>query len=192
MIGSGFQECLSPVLTSRLALVKKMRLEGIVEDELVEIDNVMSELYSILRNSLLPSLLNVESLSSKAVYPHKVFEVGEVARIVEGDFPEARTFVNLASYVAHPKASFSELHSYLDALFYYLGVEYKLEPESHPTYLDGRAGAIVVVGAASPAATGPVGLIGEVHPEVLERWGITMPAAAFEISLTKLFEICGA
>lgn len=189
MVGSGFQESLSPVLTSRDALVRKMRLEGVIENELVEIDNVMSELYSILRNSLLPSLLKVESLSSKATYPHRVFEVGEVAKVVEGDTTETATSVNLAAYIAHPKASFSELHSYLDALFFYLGAEYKVEPASHSTYLKGRAGSVVLVESAAAgraASPVPVGIIGEIHPEVLERWGITMPTAALEISLTEL------
>jgi phenylalanyl-tRNA synthetase beta chain len=207
MVGAGFQESLSPVLSSREALVRKMRLEGAVGGELVEIDNVMSELYSILRNSLLPSLLNVESLSSKAAYPHRVFELGEVASVVGGGGPSTSphasdslstsTSMRLAAYIAHPKAAFSELHSYLDALFYYLGVEYRLEPASFPSFLDGRAGAVIVgatAGDSAPAApvpggnsaAGGIGMIGEVHPEVLERWGITMPAVAFEISLSEL------
>jgi len=185
MVGLGFQESLSPVLTSHDALVSKMRLDGVVEGGLVEIDNVMSELFCILRNSLLPSLLNVESVSSKASYPHRVFEVGEVAKLTGGENPGTHTGVCMAAYVAHPKSSFSELHSYLDALFYYLGVEYTLEPSVHPTYLEGRAGGIIVKGVASSE---PLGFIGEVHPEVLVRWGITMPTAALEISLSGLLE----
>lgn len=186
MVGSGFQESLSPVLTSRDALVRKMCLEGVVENGLVEIDNVMSELYSILRNSLLPSLLNVESYSSKASYPHRVFEVGEVAHVDDTSPAGTASEVNLAAYIAHPKASFSELHSYLDALFYYLGLNYELEPASHRTYLEGRAGGIIVAGSSS---TEPVGAIGEIHPEVLERWGITMPCAALELSLSALMKM---
>jgi phenylalanyl-tRNA synthetase beta chain len=189
MVGSGFQESLSPVLTSRDALVRKMGLEGVVEDKLVEIDNVMSELYSILRNSLLPSLLHVESVSSKASYPHRVFEVGEVARVEGAGEAGTVSEVNLAAYIAHPKASFSELHSYLDALFYYLGVQYKLDPASSPSYLEGRAGGIIVNGSAS---SGSIGFIGEVHPEVLERWGITMPCAALELSLSRLMALQGS
>jgi phenylalanyl-tRNA synthetase beta chain len=33
-----------------------------------------------------------------------------------------------------------------------------------------------------------VGVIGELHPEVLERWQIGVPAVAFEIDLTELAE----
>ena len=48
-------------------------------EKLVEVDNVMSLAYSVLRNRVIPSLLNVETASSKAFYPHRIFEVGEVA-----------------------------------------------------------------------------------------------------------------
>jgi phenylalanyl-tRNA synthetase beta chain len=219
MIGAGFQECLSLALNSRDALLKNMRLEGAAEGELVEIDNVMSELYSTVRNSLLPSLLNVEALSSKAAYPHRVFEVGEVARVVAGEVAaggtggpavtatpagsgdawdishatpydpgpglDTATYVNAAACIAHPKASFSELHSYMDALFFYLGIKYELAPADHPSFMEGRAGDVTAVVGGERRA---VGLIGEVHPEVLERWGITMPVAAFELSLSRLIE----
>jgi len=185
LIGAGFQECLSLALMSRDALLKNMRLEGVSDEELVEIDNVMSELYSTVRNSLLPSLLSVEAAGSKASYPHRVFEVGEVARVegAEGASPETITYVNAAALIAHPKASFSELHSYLDALFFYLGIKYDLEPVAHPSFLEGRTGQVI---ASVRGERTPVGLIGEVHPEVLERWDIAMPTAAFELCLLKL------
>ena len=44
----------------------------------------MSETYSVLRSSVLPSLLRVEAGSSKALYPHKLFEAGEVC-LPDGD-----------------------------------------------------------------------------------------------------------
>jgi phenylalanyl-tRNA synthetase beta chain len=31
-----------------------------------------------------------------------------------------------------------------------------------------------------------LGVIGELHPEVLERWQIGVPAVAFEVDLTQL------
>ena len=54
---------------------------------------------------------------------------------------------------------------------------YSLEPLQHPSFLAGRAGSIVSDGKQ-------VGVIGELHPEVLERWQIGVPAVAFEIDLT--------
>jgi phenylalanyl-tRNA synthetase beta chain len=33
-----------------------------------------------------------------------------------------------------------------------------------------------------------LGVIGEVHPEVLERWQITVPVVAFDVNLSKFIE----
>jgi phenylalanyl-tRNA synthetase beta chain len=48
--------------------------------------------------------------------------------------------------------------------------------------LEGRAGRILVSGK-------PVGVIGEVHPEVLERWQIAMPVVAFDVNLSQLADL---
>lgn len=77
MMGFGFQEVISNILCSRVEMADRMGLPGI---ELVEIENVMSQQYSVLRNSILPSLLRVEAASSKAFYPHRIFELGEVVK----------------------------------------------------------------------------------------------------------------
>ena len=79
-------------------------------------------------------------------------------------------------FAMRPRPFFSEMHSTLDILLYYLGVGYQLLPAEHPLYTPGRCGAIVAAGAE-------LGFIGEVRPEVLERTQIAMPCAAFEIDL---------
>jgi phenylalanyl-tRNA synthetase beta chain len=38
-------------------------------------------------------------------------------------------------------------------------------------------------------AGNPVGVIGEVHPEVLERWQIAVPVVSFDVNLTHLAEL---
>ena len=75
LVGSGFQEIMSNILCSREELEDSLQ----PEEQLVEVDNVMSLAYSVLRHRVIPSLLNVEAVSSKAFYPHRTFEAGEVA-----------------------------------------------------------------------------------------------------------------
>jgi len=77
MVGSGYQEIMSNILCSHEELEDVMK-EG---EQLVQVDNVMSLAYSVLRNRVIPSLLTVEAASSKAFYPHRIFEAGEVAGI---------------------------------------------------------------------------------------------------------------
>jgi phenylalanyl-tRNA synthetase beta chain len=146
------------------------------------VDNVMSLAYSVLRNRVLPSLLTVETVSSKSFYPHRIFEVGEVAVFDAKENMGSRTDLNLAALISHPCANFSEMHSSLDILLYYLGMGYELEPADHPLFMQGRCGKIM-------AGKVPIGLVGEIRPEVLERTQIAMPCAAFEINLDTILRL---
>ena len=181
MVGMGFQEIISNILASPRDLRDAMRLEGTEWGKLVEVDNVMSQNFSALRQWMLPSLLRVEAASNRAFYPHRMFEAGEVVRHDLSQAEGSRTVMVLGGMIAHADAHFSEAHSCLDTLFYYVNQAYSLEPIQHPSFLAGRVGSIVSDGKQ-------IGVIGELHPEVLERWQIGIPAVAFEIDLTELTE----
>jgi phenylalanyl-tRNA synthetase beta chain len=181
MIGMEFQEIIANIMGSRADLCDRMRVEGTPWGRLVEVANVMSQNYACLRQWVVPSLLQVEAASSRAFYPHRLFEVGEVAVPDENVDVGSRTAMILGALIAHAQAHFSELHSCLDLLLYYLDRPYQLEPLEHPSFLIGRAGRILSQGR-------PVGLLGELHPEVLEQWQIGMPAVALELDLHHLFE----
>jgi phenylalanyl-tRNA synthetase beta chain len=178
LVGFGFQEMFSNIMASRQELVERMRIADTVHSRLVEVDNVMSQNYACLRSSILPCLLRVEALSLRAFYPHLLFEVGEIAYLdLEADLG-SRTTMSVAAISAHPAANFSEIHSYLDLLMYYMVWPYELEPVTHPSFLEGRVGQIRRQGH-------PVGYIGEFHPEVLEAWQIDMPTSGFEFEVRK-------
>ncbi len=181
MVGVGFQEIISNILSSRQELCDRMRLTGTAWEQLLEVDNVMSQSFACLRQWITPSLLRVESASTRAFYPHRLFEVGEVAVLDPTDDQGSRTVLTLGALVTHANANFSEIHSCLDLLLYYLGYPYTLEPIHHPSFLGGRAGQINSRGRA-------VGLIGELHPEVLEQWQVGMPGVVFELSVDALAE----
>lgn len=179
MVGLGFQEIISNILGSPESYSGRMRLDETEWGRMVEVDNVMSLNFSCLRQWILPSLLRVEAASSRAFYPHRLFEAGDVAIPDATHELGSRTDTVLGAVIAHASAHFSEIHSCLDVLFYYLGKEYRLETVQHPSFLEGRAGRILVAGR-------PVGVIGELHPEVLERWQIAMPVVAFDLNLSHL------
>jgi phenylalanyl-tRNA synthetase beta chain len=176
MVGLGFQEVLSNILVSREELTDDMELHGA---GLVSVANPMALTYSVLRNAVLPSLLRVERESGRAYYPHRLFEVGEVAVPNSDSEMGSDTLIHMAALLAQPEANFSELAARLEMLFYYLNVDHVLEPVDHGSYIPGRAGRITVAGES-------IGLIGEVSPDVLENWGITVPCTAFEINLSAL------
>ncbi len=181
MVGLGFQEIISNILGSPDNYRSAMRLDDTDWGKMVAVANAMTLTFSCLRQWMLPSLLRVEAASSRTFYPHRIFEAGDVAIPDRSQEVGSRTDTVLGAVIAHATAHFSEIHSCLDVLFYHLGKDYSLEPVQHPSFLEGRAGRIIVAGK-------PVGVIGEVHPEVLERWQIAVPVVSFDVNLSMLVE----
>ncbi|UCF97855.1 MAG: phenylalanine--tRNA ligase subunit beta [Spirochaetaceae bacterium] len=179
LVGQGYQEMIYSYLGSRRDFVDRMN--GSPED-IIEIENPMSESFALLRNSQLPNLLYSESISSNAVYPHCIFEVGKVAYLDEKENYGSRTVTGLSFLFCDREASFNDVNSHLSAVFFYLSREYTLEPLEDPRFVPGRAGAVVYRGRR-------IGVIGEIHPAVLENWGIQQPAAAVEIELDGILEV---
>lgn len=197
MIGYGFEEAIANILTDATKVRTAMNLDGgpglppLHGGALVRIANVMNSSYSCLRDWILPSLLEIESRSSGAAYPHRVFEVGEVA-VADADATlRSRTDTRVAALIAHETASFSEVQGYLGTLLFHLGFgpagrrgAYRLAPAEHPSFLPGRFAVVRKSGEAAP-----IGFLGEVHPEVLAGeggFGVRVPCAAFELSLGAL------
>jgi len=176
MTGMGFQEFITYILTGKEKNFYKMRRE---ETDIVEVENVMSDTYSVLRPSLLPVLLEIESKNLRVEFPHKIFEEGEVVIYSPEENYGSKTVHNVSALISHGNGNFSEIHSYLHSLMYYLAIPYKLEETTDPTFIDGRVGKIICFGREA-------GIIGEIHPEVLERWGINMPVSAFELTLNEI------
>jgi phenylalanyl-tRNA synthetase beta chain len=175
LVGYGFQEIFSNLLMSRDEVCDRLRVTG----ALVAIENYVSETYAVLRDRLLPSLLRVEGASTKAPYPHRTFEVGEVAVFDETAPHGSRTEEHAAALIAASEVGFSDVHSHLDALMYFLAKPYALERCDMPFAIEGRAARVVVDGRE-------VGYVAEINPAVLNAWAIDVPVAAFEICLNPL------
>jgi len=180
LVGLGYQEMIYNYLGSRKDYIEKMNIS---DSELVRISNPMSENYEFVRNSALPGLLGSESVSSKAAYPHLLFEVGKVLlkRPEENYGVATRQYLSLFS--AHADADFNEMAGHIATLLYYLNREFSVaEPESDDSrFISGRQACIIYKGR-------PVGIYGELNPKVLEAFSITMPAAAAELDLDSLLD----
>jgi phenylalanyl-tRNA synthetase beta chain len=176
MVGLGFQEMIFNYLGSRRDFIDRMNLD---DEGFIEISNPMTENYAVVRNSILPCLLASEAVSANAVYPHRIFETGKVARKEPEDNSGTKTTTNLGFLFADREAGFNDVNSHVSALFYYLSRDYSLREEEDPRFIEGRTGAIICSGEK-------VGVMGEIHPKVLDHWGIQMPCAAAEVDLEGL------
>ncbi len=176
MVGLGYQEMIFNYLGSGRDFVERM---GVSPEGMVRIANPMSESFEYVRSSILPALLEAESVSAHATYPHLIFEVGKVAYLDPADATGTVTRDYLGLMIADKEAGFNQARAHLAVLFYYLAIEHTLEAASDSRFIPGRCAAVVVDGKK-------IGLFGEIHPQVLENWGIQMPCAGGEIDLNLL------
>ncbi|MBN2586247.1 MAG: hypothetical protein JXR55_03050, partial [Candidatus Fermentibacteraceae bacterium] len=170
LVGAGFEEVLRPVLSS----FEKVSIQTGTPAPPVAIANPMTREYGVVRNSLLPGLLEVESASAHSAYPHRIFESGEV--LVRDPGGVCSTDVMLACLICCNDADFGDVHSILGSLCHSRGISLRLEPEDDGRFVPGRCAAVIIDGRSS-------GIVGEVHPEILCNWGITRPASAMEVRL---------
>lgn len=180
LVGAGFQEVLTYTMSNPENLFGKMNVAEDLAVQLgqkVDIANPKIVTMTCLRNWLLPSIMEFLSSNKSVEFPQRIFELGKITVVDETQETRTRDENWLAAAVSHPNASFSEIKSVLDAFFMNLGVEWKIKAANHPSFIDGRVGAVVANGVA-------VGFVGEINPQVLAAWQLENPTAAFELNLT--------
>jgi phenylalanyl-tRNA synthetase beta chain len=179
MIGLGFTEALNFVLTNEVDHYQKMRRKP---DGLVTLANPVSTDYSIIRNDLLPSLMNNLAVSKHHVFPQRMFEVSDVITLDDKSETFTERRIHLAVVSSHPTATFTEIKSILESLLMNLGFsDWTLKETSHPSFLEGRA-ATVSLGDIE------LGIVGEIHPQVLNNFELENPTGAFEVHLQKIID----
>jgi phenylalanyl-tRNA synthetase beta chain len=177
MTGLGYQEMIYNYLGSRKDFVEKMRKDG---KDIIRISNPMTENYEYVRDSILASLMASEAVSGHSVYPHRLFEIGKVAYWDNNDnYSGSATRQYLGFLHADRDASFNTAAAQMQTLFYYISREYVLSEASDPRFIPGRSAALIYKGKF-------IGVFGEIHPEVLENWGVTMPCTAGEFDIEAL------
>jgi phenylalanyl-tRNA synthetase beta chain len=176
LVGLGAQEMIYPYLGSGKDYIERM---GTDPSEAVRIANPLSESVEYVRPSILPCLLSSESVSSRASYPHRIFEAGKVAYRNPVENYGVSTRQRLSFLLFHAAADYNEAASYVATLLYFLGKEYSIAEAEDPRFITGRQARIIYKGD-------PIGIFGEIHPRVLEAWSVAMPGSGAEIDLDSL------
>lgn len=161
----------------------------------VKIANSKSADFQAGRVALLTGLLRCVASNKAVPLPIRVFEVGDVILKDESYAVGTKNSQHICAVYCGMTSGFEFIHSLLDRVMADLGVPpaiakaqaeeaqkkkgilpYSLKAASDPAFLPGLC-AEVFVGEVK------IGVIGVVHPSVLERMGIDNPCSAFEISL---------
>jgi phenylalanyl-tRNA synthetase beta chain len=178
MVGLGYQEILTYTLTNQENLFEKMNTQ---KTKNVELANPKVATMTCLRSWLLPSIMEFLSNNQSVEFPQKIFELGKVTLIDEAKETKTRDEEWLCAATAHANSNFTEIKSALDAFMSNFGVDWQIKETTHPSFIDGRAGRVIVAGSE-------VGVVGEVNPLVLEAWKLENPAATFEVNFQKILE----
>lgn len=179
--GLGFQEVMTLQLTSPEVTFDAMGLPR--GDEHVVIDNPISVEETMVRVSLLPGLLRTLQKNTRRELPQRIFEVGDVCRLDADAETGATERRHLAAALTSATAGFADLRPVLEAVLAELGWELRTEPLVYGAYLPGRSAQVVALRGEERRV---VGTLGELHPEVLDRFRLRHPTAAFELELGPL------
>ena len=176
MIGLGYQEILSYIMTAPETLSTKM----LRKKQYVETSNPKSRDFSVLRNSLLPILIDFTAQNQHADYPQKIFEVGDI--VIPDETKETRTRQHpaLCGILSDIKVNITELLTEIGFLLRNIGLDGKFRYKSKNIagFIEGRSAEIIV-------GKKKVGYFGEISPEVLTNFGIGKPIVGFEIFIPK-------
>jgi phenylalanyl-tRNA synthetase beta chain len=175
MIGLGFQEVLTYVLTSDEVVGGRMQIGT---DELVSLANPKISTHTVMRNSLLPSLLEFLAQNTHVDYPQRIFEIGSAVNLGDTSSMPIREDRKIAAITVHGEAGFTEIRSSLDALIRSVGHDVEVQPVEHPAFLTGRCGRVISSGRN-------VGMVGEINPKILQAFGLYLPAAGFELDMPR-------
>ncbi|UCC91779.1 MAG: phenylalanine--tRNA ligase subunit beta [Candidatus Aenigmatarchaeota archaeon] len=178
MIGLGFLETATYHLTNREDMNTKM----LTDLDYVELLNPANIEYDILRSWVLPSLMKVLSENTRHDYPQKIFDIGTVFKKNPAKETSVEEFARIACVSCHKDANYTEIRQYLECMLSSFGLKNKVVKTEHPSFIPGRVGRVSVKGKK-------IAYVGELHPQVLENFGIEQPVCAFELNLTDLFPL---
>lgn len=159
MVGAGYIEVVNYILSNE---------EEDGKGETLKILNPKTREFTLVRRSIMPSLLKNLATNKTYELPIKLFEIGKVYDKKE------KTKLGFA-YCAE-RFDFSVIQGMLQTLFLDLEKKISLEKCENPVFIKGRGADIIENGKK-------IGVIGEVSFEVLEKCGVVAPVGVCEIEL---------
>ena len=172
IIGLGFLEALNSSLSSKRVLYDMANRDS---KKIISVLDSKSQEHTILRDSILPGLIENLSRNIHESYPQKMFETGSVFNLHD---PISEK-INLAVISAHKDANFTEIKSVLQtALKIGFGIQIQTKTTVNSSFEDGHCANIIFNGNV-------IGIIGEIDSKIIENYKIRVPVVGFEISLSE-------
>ena len=174
MIGFGFQEVMSLMLTNEESHYEKMNQP---EEDHVQVARPITIDRTMIRTSLINSLMEFLEDNKHEDLPQKIFEIGDILYLDNTKENKTRSSKKLAALICHSTANFSEIKSVVTSVVSNLGYSMEISDSDNKTFIEGRAADVY-----GEAQKGTIkGFFGEVSPEVITNFTLEYPVIAFEI-----------
>ena len=185
LVAAGIQEMINYPLVTLRQLEQVEQLDPARPP--LRIANPLSSDREYLRTTLRASLLgNLAANQGHSAGPFRMFEAGRVFLPRDGDLPEEReTVAGVLAGLRHEPSwledqgllDFYDAKGVVELVLDRLGVAATYEPVDDPAFHPGRCAVI-------KASESVLGMVGEVHPAVMDRLDLEQPkVAAFELYL---------
>ncbi|MBN2008887.1 phenylalanine--tRNA ligase subunit beta [candidate division KSB1 bacterium] len=177
MIGLGFNEVMSLQLQSLERQFGKYGMEPSNEHVIVENPKTIEQ--KVVRSHMMTGLMETFHKNRRKAMPQWIFELGNVVIIDPEKETGTSEYRHLAFGIIGPDAGYAEARMVLDSILAELNLTGEYTPATHPAFCDGRLAEV----------TGPDGLcarIGEIHPRVLNNFGLAYPVAYCELRLKQV------
>lgn len=181
LAAAGFTEALNFALCSEEDIADKLG-KKISETKAVHISNPKTAEFQVARTTLLPGLLKTIAANRKMPLPLKLFEISDVVLKDDTKDVGTRNSRRFCAVYYNKSPGFEVIHGLLDRTMQLLEVKpgrgegYHIQAADDSTFFPGRCAEIFVRGKS-------VGRLGVLHPDVINRFELTMPCSALEMDI---------
>jgi phenylalanyl-tRNA synthetase beta chain len=178
LIGLGYSEIMSLPLTTEEHQFARLRMA--TPDRYPQVANPKLKAYNVVRTHLLGGLLEALRENRRRTMPQRMFEIDNTVELNDTAETGAAERRRVALVEIGRDSGYATARSVIDALLRELGWPAEYAAIDHPTFVTGRAASFSNAGQ-------PLGILGEVHPEVLTNFGLTHPVALAEVTLQQVY-----
>lgn len=184
MIASGLYQSISYSFVSTKSLDKIKAPEDSNLRDMIVIRNPLGEDYSRMRTTTVPSMLEALARNySRSIEEVRLFEMGKVyiKNNNELQLPKENNILTIGLY---GNADYFDLKGVIENLLEAMGIaKYSFKrQEENPAYHPGKTAEIY-------SGKNLLGILGEIHPDVADNYGIEVSCYIAEINLDELYAL---